>query len=75
VSRPVPPLTSADGSPLRVLVVDDEQNIAELTYWVPDAAERDVYVCGPEPWAASVRRTTDAAGGPPEHFHLETFGW
>ena len=30
VSRPTVTLTRADGSPLRVLVVDDEANIAEL---------------------------------------------
>ena len=26
-------------------------DLAALTCWVPDIAERDVYVCGPEPWA------------------------
>ncbi len=50
-------------------------DLTALTYWVPDIAERDVYVCGPEPWAESVRRTTEAAGVAPDHFHLETFGW
>jgi predicted ferric reductase len=46
-----------------------------LTYWVPDIAERDVYVCGPEPWADDVRRTTEAAGLPADRFHVESFGW
>ena len=50
-------------------------DLTALTYWVPDIAERDVYVCGPEAWADSVRRTTEAAGVAPDHFHLETFGW
>jgi predicted ferric reductase len=50
-------------------------DLTALTYWVPDIAERDVYVCGPEAWAESVRRTTEAAGVSPDHFHLETFGW
>jgi predicted ferric reductase len=50
-------------------------DLTALTYWVPDIAERDVYVCGPEAWAESVRRTTEAAGVAPDHFHLETFGW
>ncbi len=50
-------------------------DLAALRHWVPDIAERDVYVCGPEPWVASVRRTTEAAGLTPDHFHLETFGW
>ncbi len=46
-----------------------------LTSWVPDIAERDVYVCGPEAWADDVRRTTSAAGVPGDRFHLESFGW
>ena len=46
-----------------------------LRYWVPDVAERDVYVCGPEHWTDLVRRTLDAAGVPPDHLHLETFAW
>jgi predicted ferric reductase len=46
-----------------------------LLHWVPDIAERDVYVCGPAPWAESVRRSTLAAGLPPDQFHLETFQW
>lgn len=48
---------------------------ALLTYWVPDIAERDVYVCGPEAWADDVRRTTSAAGVPADRFHVESFGW
>jgi predicted ferric reductase len=50
-------------------------DLTALTYWVPDIAERDVYVCGPSAWAESVRRTTEAAGVSSDHFHLETFGW
>jgi predicted ferric reductase len=46
-----------------------------LLYWVPDLVERDVYVCGPEPWTDLVRRSVTAAGLPPEHLHLETFAW
>lgn len=46
-----------------------------LRYWVPDIAERDVYVCGPEGWAEDVRRSCEAAGLPPEQFHVESFGW
>ena len=52
--------------------VDD---LGALRYWVPDIAERDVYVCGPEAWVESVRRTTAAAGLPADHFHVETFRW
>jgi predicted ferric reductase len=52
--------------------VDD---LTALTYWVPDIASRDVYVCGPEEWADDVRRTTSAAGLPDDRFHAESFGW
>jgi predicted ferric reductase len=46
-----------------------------LTYWVPDIADRDVFVCGPEEWAEDVRRSTSAAGLPDDRFHAESFGW
>ena len=52
--------------------VDD---LGALRHWVPDVAERDVYVCGPEPWTALVRRTLQAAGLPLPSIHLETFAW
>src|SRR3954451_943096 len=52
--------------------VDD---LGALRHWVPDVAERDVYLCGPEPWTALVRRTLLAAGLPPAQIHLETFAW
>jgi ferredoxin-NADP reductase len=46
-----------------------------LRSWVPDVAERDVYVCGPPEWTASVRRTLAAAGLPATRLHVENFGW
>jgi predicted ferric reductase len=46
-----------------------------LTSWVPDIADRDVYVCGPEPWVEDVRRSARAAGVPDGRFHVESFGW
>jgi predicted ferric reductase len=52
--------------------VDDH---SALRFWVPDIAERDVYVCGPEAWADDVRRSTAAAGLPADRFHAESFGW
>jgi len=55
--------------------VGTASDLAALTWWVPDIAHRDVYVCGPEPWAADVRRTTEAAGLPADRFHVESFGW
>jgi predicted ferric reductase len=50
-------------------------DLAALTWWVPDIADRDVYVCGPEPWAHEVARTTGAAGVPADRIHSESFGW
>lgn len=50
-------------------------DLAALTFWLPDLAKRDVYVCGPQEWTESVRRTTQAAGLPAERFHVESFGW
>ncbi len=52
--------------------VDD---LSALTYWIPDIAERDVFVCGPEPWTDLVRATLRAAGLPDDRLHLETFSW
>ena len=55
--------------------LDGVDDLTALRHWVPDLADRDVYVCGPDGWVASVRRTTAAAGLPDEQFHVETFGW
>jgi predicted ferric reductase len=55
--------------------VGSASDLTALTYWVPDIAERDVFVCGPEAWADDVRRTTEAAGLPADRFHVESFGW
>jgi predicted ferric reductase len=55
--------------------LDGVEDLRALQHWIPDIAERDVFVCGPEPWVAAVRRTTAAAGLPATQFHVETFGW
>ena len=55
--------------------VDTATDLAALTAWVPDVADRDVYVCGPGPWADLVLRDLRAAGVPDDHIHLENFGW
>jgi predicted ferric reductase len=52
--------------------VDD---LTALRYWVPDIAERDVFVCGPEPWTDLVAATLRAAGLADDHLHLESFSW
>jgi ferredoxin-NADP reductase len=55
--------------------VGTADDLAALTYWVPDIAERDVYVCGPAPWTDLVRTTLTAAGLPEDRLHLETYAW
>ncbi len=50
-------------------------DLAALTSWVPDVAQRDVFVCGPRPWTELVLRDLRAAGVPEHHIHLENFGW
>lgn len=51
---------------------DDEQ---VLLGCVPDIAARDVYVCGPMGWAASLCRAARAAGVPERQLHVEIFEW
>lgn len=51
--------------------VDD---LAALRWWVPDLADREVYICGPDSWAATVQRLAEEAGTPREHIHVESFG-
>ncbi len=50
-------------------------DLTALHYWVPDIAEHDVYVCGPEPWTAMVSRCVQAAGVPADRLHIENFAW
>ncbi len=55
--------------------VGPRSDLDALRGWIPDIAERDVFVCGPEAWTDLVRRDLLAAGLAPEHLHLETFKW
>jgi ferredoxin-NADP reductase len=55
--------------------VDGLDDAAALRALVPDVADRDVYVCGPEGWADDVRRAAAAAGVPGARVHVEGFGW
>jgi ferredoxin-NADP reductase len=50
-------------------------DVTALRYWIPDVADRDVYVCGPTPWTDLVMRSLTAAGVPADCIHLETFAW
>jgi ferredoxin-NADP reductase len=54
---------------------DPDNEPEALLRHVPDLAQRDVYVCGPEEWTERVRRTALDAGLPPRHLHIERFGW
>lgn len=46
-----------------------------LRAWVPDVAERDVFVCGPSAWTAQVVILCRAVGVPDDHIRTESFGW
>ncbi|MET0191509.1 MAG: 2Fe-2S iron-sulfur cluster-binding protein, partial [Pseudonocardia sediminis] len=48
----------------------DAAMLAEIA---PDVAEREVFVCGPEGYMATVREALRASGFPMEHHHEETF--
>ena len=51
--------------------IDDLDDLQALLFWIPDIAERDVYLCGPDNWTQLVKQTLDAAGLPPERLHLD----
>jgi predicted ferric reductase len=42
---------------------------------VPDIAEHDVYVCGPDDWTAEVVAALRKAGVPEHRVHTESFAW
>ncbi|WP_232679723.1 ferric reductase-like transmembrane domain-containing protein [Nocardioides sp. R-C-SC26] len=46
-----------------------------LAEWVPDLADRDVYVCGPPAWADLVGGDLRRLGLPDGQLHVETFEW
>jgi ferredoxin-NADP reductase len=46
-----------------------------LQQLVPDLAERDVYVCGPDGFAEAVAGAAAAAGVPAERVHREVFAF
>jgi ferredoxin-NADP reductase len=56
----------------RSVIQLDEASLREL---VPDVAERDVYVCGPEGFSTSVERAARACGTPPDQVHQEAFAF
>lgn len=48
---------------------------AILRGWIPDIAERDVFICGPDGWTDLVRASLTAAGTPSANIHIESFAW
>ncbi|MGW5718642.1 ferredoxin reductase family protein [Amycolatopsis sp. NPDC003865] len=52
--------------------VPDEQVLRHL---VPDIAEHDVYVCGPDAWTGAVLGSARRAGVPADRVHAERFAW
>ena len=46
-----------------------------LQRWIPDIAEREVFLCGPSTWTDGMERLLLAAGLPHDRIHTESFGW
>ncbi|WP_284740580.1 ferredoxin reductase family protein [Amycolatopsis sp. RTGN1] len=46
-----------------------------LRHLVPDIADHDVYVCGPDAWTEAVLDSASRAGVPAGRVHSERFGW
>jgi predicted ferric reductase len=46
-----------------------------LRRWIPDIADRDVFICGPSAWTDGFERLVLAAGIPADQIHTESFGW
>jgi ferredoxin-NADP reductase len=47
----------------------------DVRHLVPDIADHDVYLCGPDPWMAAAAESVRRAGVPPERIHVERFTW
>lgn len=48
-------------------------DVQALLYMCPDVAERDIFLCGPSPWADAVHRAAVRAGTPEGRIHTESF--
>jgi predicted ferric reductase len=69
----LPGRRTSPGSVFGPLAGPDE--LVALRCWVPDVADRDVFLCGPTAWTDGVERLLAAAGVPADHVHTESFGW
>ena len=71
---PLPGPRTAPGSVLGPAAGGADE-LATLLWWVPDLAERDVFLCGPSAWTLAFADLAAAAGVPPTRIHTESFGW
>ena len=46
-----------------------------LQRWIPDVADREVFLCGPSTWTDGIERLVLAAGASGDRIHTESFGW
>ena len=46
-----------------------------LQHWIPDIADREVFLCGPSTWTDSLERLVQAACVSRDRIHTESFGW
>jgi predicted ferric reductase len=49
--------------------------VIALQRWIPDIAEREVFLCGPSTWTDGMERLLFAAAVPSDRIHTESFGW
>jgi predicted ferric reductase len=54
---------------------DGMPELIALRRWIPDIADRDVFLCGPSAWTDSFERLVLSAGVPGDRIHTESFGW
>ncbi|MEP6598180.1 MAG: ferric reductase-like transmembrane domain-containing protein [Actinomycetota bacterium] len=71
-------IAAARGASIHYLVgcrteIGDPLTAATLLRFVPDVAERDVYLCGPSQMTAAVERQLRSIGVPQCQLHTETF--
>ena len=70
---PLPGPRKSPGSVLGPTGGADE--LATLQRWIPDLAERDVFLCGPDAWTTRFENLVAAGGVPRDRIHTESFGW
>jgi predicted ferric reductase len=71
----LPGVRGPDGSWLPADYGAQPDEIPVLRHTVPDLVCRDIYVCGPPPWASAVHATLRRAGVHEEDIHTEVFAW